>query len=450
MEEFTADELYLGHVAYRNMGLIGNPFKPFETNTDPVGAALVEHAAAARFVATVVKESQRERSRPVWVDKDLDVHESYLTAALIEVLRTFAREGGSLFGVYVPLEMFRLGRIRGVLSTVADNLSARQFDLTLAAWLASVLSDPDTELPEYAAIATMDLRAIVERLQTDPSATVAEFFGACEVERKSEEEVDARQLDAYAAENVLDRDPAEADDSSEVEGLVLEPGAAELEPVSEDAEEKIDPVAAYAIAYARARLSPVIARALKAYLESGTSAVSEQLKITKAPKKTLKAVVGFAGHRFARIVLIFDHFDSWESMDDQVRAIVLGTLSELRWVLGDNGTLALLVRPGIAPELEEQFAASAKITWDLPGLIEMYADDAPLDVELAQSWLDAAAIVDPPPYSMDRFAAFVEASDGLVAKFAPMAAAAIDDAACRGVSTVDDAAMAVGLAAGSE
>ena len=45
----------------------------------------------------------------------------------------------------------------------------------------------------------------------------------------------------------------------------------------------------YLIEYTRAHLSPVIARGLRMYRERGLSALAEELKITKAPRKTLAA-----------------------------------------------------------------------------------------------------------------------------------------------------------------
>ena len=358
-------DMLLGDIRYRNMGLIGNPFRRYELD-DSIGVGLVCHAEACDLVSALNDESLRERPRPLWVNKELPTGEYYHTVAVSEVLRSLARTDTPLLGIYMTLDVFRSGRIRGALGTVADAVSARQFDATLAAWAASVLSAPDTELAEYAGIASVDLPALVERLQTAPGETIGEHFGALIYDRQPESAGDVRQAAAYATEEHLDRDPTEAEDSDEMDAdlsaaappdIALHAAGSDEEP-PEIAAQDPHAMAQYLIAYARLHVSPVIARALDGYLVAGSAAVSEQLRITKAPKKTLKALLSFASHRYQKIVLIYDRFDAWSEIDEDGRALVVGTMSELRWLVAEHGMLVMLVAADVAPDLEEQFGGA--------------------------------------------------------------------------------------------
>ncbi len=62
-------------------------------------------------------------------------------------------------------------------------------------------------------------------------------------------------------------------------------------------------------------------------------ALTAELTITKAPRKTLTALVRFARLRFRKIVLIYDGFDNWSATPADIRSQITGTLSELRWML---------------------------------------------------------------------------------------------------------------------
>ena len=111
------------------------------------------------------------------------------------------------------------------------------------------------------------------------------LFGEPEVERHDElvGAVDMRH-------GSFEEDGEETDDSVEIDDTIGDaPGTAALLEASAQRADEDAPVVDYLIEYTRAHLSPVIARALRMYKERGLSALAEEIKITKAPRKTLTA-----------------------------------------------------------------------------------------------------------------------------------------------------------------
>ncbi len=90
----------------------------------------------------------------------------------------------------------------------------------------------------------------------------------------------------------FEEDGEEADDSVEIDDTIGDaPGTAALLAASAEKADEDSAIIDYLIEYTRAHLSPVFARALRMYKERGLSALAEEIKITKAPRKTLAAAI---------------------------------------------------------------------------------------------------------------------------------------------------------------
>jgi hypothetical protein len=448
---------------YESLGLVANPFAPTnQSSSDPYWLQLVVHDAVNRLHVAVLKAESAEKRRPVMVSMTSEVPGYYAVAAENAFLgRTGSDAAMNTLALNVGLDMMRLGRIRGTLAEVAELLAAVQFDQTLAAYCAAVLADPDRELPAFAPLGDLDLAPIAAAFAERPEETVAEYFGTPEYSRAPDAEADMVMHEAYLRRSVLEPDPDEVDET--VEDVLGETTPLpEPEPISETAleapeeeTEEYEPradVVDYVIAHARAHLSPVIARGLGAYVNDGVGALAQELKVTKAPRKTVAAMIRLAKYRFASVVVIYDRFDPWKSLEDDVRTLVLGSLSELRWTIGEDGVMALLVEKGLAPEVEEQFAAADEVAWTMEGLIALQNGEMALDVALLQGWVDAASTVTPSSVQVaaPELAPLVDAAENDILRFARLAAAAIDAAAARGLPALDEQAIAAGMSAGAD
>lgn len=460
-------------IDYSTLGLVANPFAPtHQSSGDPYWSRLIVHAAVNRLHVALLGD--QEDGRPVLVSMPHDCPDYYYTAAENAFLaRTGSDQRLNALAVNVGLDMMRLGRIRGTLAEVAELVSAAEFDLTLAKYCAAVFAEPDTTIPAFDAIRDADTVALARAFEERPRESVAEIFGEDTYARNPDRnESDFVLREAYYRQSTLDPNPSETEDvPEEAEGETTSvmspavaddssaalPGYAEYrEAVHEEgAEEEPDEtdrrlaIASYVIAYAKTHLSPVVARGLRAYLNDGTGALAHELKVTKAPKKTLKAIIKLARHRFDRFVVLYDRFDSWTLLDSEVRALVLGSLQELRWVLAEGGRMVVLAYGGQTPEIEEQFAAAEQVDWSMRGLLQ-YQDGRAYDADIAQDWIDSASAEPSGRLRVDSpaFASIATAAEGDMFRFAWMAAAAVDDAAVRGLRELDDEAVAAGLAAG--
>jgi hypothetical protein len=112
--------------------------------------------------------------------------------------------------------------------------------------------------------------------------------------------------------------------------------------------------------------------------------------------------------------------------------------------LADGGVIVISHKPGQIPEIEEQFEGATQVNWEMNGLRE-YQESEPLTVEVVQGWLDSASIADEyPRVEGGVIGTLLTESENDGNLFCAMAAAAIDDAVERGVTTLDDHALEAG------
>jgi hypothetical protein len=185
----------------------------------------------------------------------------------------------------------------------------------------------------------------------------------------------------------------------------------------------------------------VVARAIDAYRRQGAAAAAQELKITKAPRKTFKAIGALAAFGFDAVVIAFDQFDGWERIGPDVRGQIASSLTEMRWALDGAGVVAIMSRAGATPELEELFAAAERVDWDFKTLAPFEEGEGVAAIPVAD-WLAAASLGDPTVSADDPvFAVIEQRADGDLDAYVAMAAAALDDAMLRDSTVLDESAV---------
>ncbi|MDA3936687.1 MAG: hypothetical protein PF636_07475 [Actinomycetota bacterium] len=455
------------------LGLMGNPFRPrmHPNSTDVPLVRTIINSASLELLAKIHIAGSQESARPIRVLKSLQLPEYYPVNALVEVLAELASPESRILATYVPLELMKRGRVRSALNSLGERLTGHGLEAVLTNYTISALSDTDKELPEFAAIADADLDEIVQELADDPTA-LRRFYGEYIGEREGVDDLEMMMRVSQTRQDGVEVDPDETDDDDENNGAdslseiytkslddthvagTLHEADAEVEvdvdqPTEEDLAaareaEFADAVVEYVAAYAKAHLSPVIARSIRAYKAQGASSCAQELKITKAPRKTLKSIVKFARYHFDSVAIIYDRFDAWPLMPQDVRVKIVTSLTDLRWALADGGVIVISHKPGQIPEIEEQFEGATQVNWEMNGLRE-YQESEPLTVEVVQGWLDSASIADEyPRVEGGVIGTLLTESENDGNLFCAMAAAAIDDAVERGVTTLDDHALEAG------
>ncbi len=172
-----------------------------------------------------------------------------------------------------------------------------------------------------------------------------------------------------------------------------------------------------------------------------------ELTITKAPRKTLAAILKFARSRFRQVVTIFDNFEAWPLADAELRSKVVGSLSEIRSLLGDDLEMVFLIEKDLAPELEEHFGHGQRVDWDFANLDSYFEDPTGLHSEWIDSWLASATLPGTVPLSLADpvLAELLSRAEGSLDRFARLASAAVDDAASRGAGCLDAQAASTAL-----
>ena len=415
---------------YRAIGLVANPYDAQAgRQDDPLAVRMMVRAACTRLLGAIDAAASEERSRPVRVVKSSEVPNYYLISTLaLSLSQLGERKDIGVLPVYVPLTMMRLGKARGPLSQLADIIAGPSLGRTLAAHARSALGTPDTTLGEWTVLADADLAPLLERLESEPAEAIAEIYGPPEITRDKEDPTGAIEgvmRKGTARQSILpeepDEDAATAEESDidqaiaavaeipEVEGELEEQ---ELDAVVEEAEGP-DPeqefraaVGDYLIAHLIAHFSPVLGRAVRAYREQGTAAMSQELKITRAPRKTIAALARFATLCFRKMVFVYDQLDQWPEIPDDARVAIVSGLSDVRFALGSTGVICVLAGDDGAPEIDELFMGAPRVEWDMSELIRLQgAGDPPADREALLAWLESAML---PDADADALRALVE------------------------------------------
>ena len=453
---------------YRSLGLLANPFVPRDDDSsDPIGVRLTIRAASLRLLSVVEFAAADPDRRPIVVETSMEVPPYYGIAASVDTFAAMAAGNpvAGLLQAYVPLDMMRIGRVRAPLGIIAERVSGPGVDLTIAAWSRIALSEPDTELPEWPAIADIGVDGLIGEVDADPASFTARVFGELARTREGADDTEALMRIATARTGRLEADPS-ADESdvapssaSMVAGAPEDPtddpmAEAFVTPLGETAETEPDAevapltpeelVAAYIIAYTKEHLSPVVARGLRAYVAQGTDSMAQELKVTKAPTKTLAALLRFAETRARLGVLMYDNFSIWGSVPAELRLKIIATLSQMRWTLKEHAVVVLFLTPGSAPEVEEAFAAAHHVIWDFEELWNVTNDACAFDESAARVWLKSAALDAEAPAWADALLGAVAQGTEIEPACAALATA-IDEAAETG--EVPDPAVVIRLLA---
>ena len=432
---------------YRPLGLVANPFSVSDSVSE-YDPSEMEIGSQSNLLLSAIDQSADEPSaKPIRVLKTDAMPPYYHNRAISRVERSLAADDGlEVLHAYILMFMMRLGRVRATLQIVSERLAFRDFDKTLTLYVGKILAETDESLISYQVLGEEGLSAYRAEYQEDPAAAVAQVFGIAKVERRPElaEVADTRPAD-------LTSDVEDEDTVAEIDETVGDAPGTEVIVSEEQTPEERDyqAILDYLVEYTQAHLSPVIARALRVYKDRGLVALTTELNITKAPRKTLAAVIQFARVRFRKVVLIYDGFDNWGATPVDIRSQITGTLSELRWMLESDAAMVMVLPRGVAPELEEQFASGKTLDWDFPGMAPLEAAPDVIDAEMLDRWLASAAAYDAEPLTVGDpiLSALLQTAEGSLKAFVLAAGVAIENAAERGVSALDAEALEAGKAA---
>lgn len=435
---------------YKPLGLVANPFALPSVDRAFSPKDLEIASESNTLLAAIDAAAGEEKPKPILVSKGDSLPEYYPNRAISNVERSLATdEGLDVLHAYILLFMMKMGRVRATLQIVAERLAFRDFDTTLRFYVEKVLAEPDESLIAYQVLGADSLAAYSARFDEDAAQAVADVFGIAKVERRPEL---AEVSDTRTSE--LPSDVDEGEDAVEIDGAIADAPGTDVVLGDEIApEEDVDrAILDYFVEYTKMHLSPVIARALRVYRDRGLVAMTAELGVTKAPLKTLKALVRFARVRFRKVVLIYDGFENWGSIAADTRSQIAGALTEFRWTMESDAEVVLLLERGGVPELEEQFGAGVHIDWDFPGLRTIERARDGIDPEMIGRWLAAASVGGATPWTLDDrvLSALLGEADGSLSKFVIGAGMAIENAADRGVSELDDEALAAGRAEWAE
>lgn len=446
---------------YRPLGLVANPFIA-EGDRDTPALRLAIAAEANRLRVAIERATRGQTEGPLLLEKSNEYPEYYCLRAIGSVERSFGRDTGmGVLNAYIPFFTMRLGRVRATLLSLGERLAYRSFDLTLAAYLQKILAAPDDSLATYSAALAAGLDELPSLLAANPQATVASIFGEMVDERRPEM--------SGTPDTRLNRLPADVDESVAVVEVDETLANAPVEPTIFDAEvlenlasakrlEAVapeeatqdspqDPVLDYLLEYTRVHLSPVVARALDVYKQRGLNAMAYEFRVTKAPRKTLMALVRFARVRFRNVVLIWDGFESWPAVPVDLRASIVSTLTDIAQMLDGQATVVVALESGQAPEIEEAFGMATRVAWSFPNLRELSASDVALTQEYVAEWIEAASVDYASAEVLEALAPVFDFAGTDIALFTDVAAAAVEKAADEGrmIRDVDSRAAIAGV-----
>lgn len=433
---------------YESLGLLANPFDGVSEPTEP--AITCETLAAGnRLLGALYAASFEDAPRPIRVIKDADIPSSYSLAAGAHAEHSLAvDETLNILHAYIQLFMFKNGVMRGTLGVLAERLAFRDIVKTLVPFVREAFAQPDESLPSWTALGPEQAAVFVERFDADPESALVAVLGEQEVERHEEliEVLDPRRGD-------LEDDGDEEDVTQEIDETVGDaPGTAVLLAASAQIDDENRAVLDYLVEYTRVHLSPVLARGLRMYRERGLSALSEELKITKAPRKTAGKLAQLATMRFRKIALLYDEFGNWPEIPADLRSQIVGSLTRLRWKLDGQAVMVLMLANGEAPELEEALSGGSTVDWTFKNVYTIQEHPNAINEAVVNDWIASATVPGTTPATLadSAYRRLVSESGGDVLRFITLAHAAVELAANRRATAIGDEDVDAALAAVSE
>lgn len=429
---------------YERLGLIGNPFK-IDALEGEEGAECEIAAAGNALLVAIDRKAAESSPGPLVVFK-ADIPSQYTLRAMAHAEATLAADDTyNVLYAYLQLYMLRLGLVRGTAGLLGERLAFREFSQTLILYISRILEAPDEQLASYQAMGPEVLAEFIRRFVEDPAGATESLFGPDAVERRSDYvgAPDTRRQE-------LPDDPDEQEATPEIDETIGEAPGMRL--LLAETVQTMDPelrsVLDYIVEYTRAHLSPVLARGLRSYRERGAAQLAEELRITKAPRKTLLRLIEFASVRFRKCVFIYDSFESWLEIPEDLRASIVGGFADMRFKTSGGAFPVFVLTRGEAPEIEETFASATTLEWSFDGLFAMQDKPGEIIESVVDGWLAAASVNDDAvTVAGSGLRRVLEEADSL-STFVTMACAAIEDAADRGVDAIDDSAVQAALVAG--
>ena len=140
--EPSEDEIAPSMSRYASLGLIANPFYNAARSIEP-GVMCEIDAAGNRLLAAVYKASFEENAKPIWVEKNGEIPPSYSLQAMAHAEASLATDDAlNVLYAYVMLFQLKIGVTRATLGVIAERLSFREFESTLALYIAKSSPSP--------------------------------------------------------------------------------------------------------------------------------------------------------------------------------------------------------------------------------------------------------------------------------------------------------------------
>jgi hypothetical protein len=429
--------LPVGSNGYRALGLMANPFRGSAwIPNDESFVEVLSHAAAMQVVRAFDDSLASGNAEPVWVSGEDVVPDYYRRLAVSEVVYTTTdNDEVGLLVANVPFPLFTAGKVRSALQILGERLAGATFGRTLGMYTATALQEFDVSLPEASRLTPEQLDVLRTRFADDPEHAAEEIFGPCVQEREQNADVQSMMREVTMRQNLLPKDVDDVDAETETDELTdtpLEPpapapaAAEEFEELDEEAQ-LAEATREYVIAHLRAHLSPVFARGVKAYIESGADKLGQELKITKAPRKTIAALAKFASCRYRGVAVLYDDFEQWTGVPGDLKASIAASLTELRWALKPLGVLGFVSVVGAIPELEEQFGAARHVDWQMVDPWRAMTSGEPLTEQAVMTLMEQNALSSGlDPALVTRVLDDLKKAEGDLEQFLLLAGATID------------------------
>lgn len=444
---------------YRKLGLIQNPFLLHEVASGDQAAYQLEIRAMALLLLRAIDANANvENPAPIWVTKSKVNYVFPLQSVTAVQYFLVNDESLNLFYSYVQLFMLKNGRIASTLQTVGERVALADFHKTLEAYIAAEpFANPDTTLESYELLGAETFDRLRERFTQSPEECVIEWFGKPGVFERNDEFGDFIDMRARFLETDIETEQDGEDEVGDLPALagtgieLSSEDVAEQRALSEASDAEIEGalISDYIVSYVREHLSPVLARGIIGYRDRGLDAVIGEFKVTRAPRKTLAALVKFAMYRRRSGVMVYDGFEQWNMVEPEIRQKIAVSMTEMRLSVQGMASMVFLMEPNLCAELEDLFGHQLRVDWDFAGLAMVEPRAKTVSQELVNRWLAAASLDEGAPLSLETcpaLGALYESCEHSIDEFIGAAYTAIEDAVERGVTELDERSVESGMA----
>ncbi len=286
-----------------------------------------------------------------------------------------------IFPAYVPFPVIIRDPLGGILQWFADRLDVERFRSCVYAFIYGELRKLEQSGTAPKTLPDIDVSDVLGKMNEGNCEVIDEIIFVEEPEEVEVEEIEGETIVQEERKESPADDKESSDQGVETAGMKkIDPEEAEAKKKELQEKNRIrnEFVLFMEGKIAASGFSPQAKSALAVGITEGFEKGRSYIGVGEY-RETLKSLLSLTSLFYDNAVVILDRLDGWDMLEETQKATVIGALTEIDWLFGKFGLLALSSYKSTVTMIGEDFASSfQKLSFDLwPLTLDLGASISP-------------------------------------------------------------------------